>query len=411
MAGAGSRPGCWAPALGRVRFDQGEHAVMIEFKAECGHTVRAKDEDAGGAVRCSYCGCKTSVPDSRDDELDFLFDDVQPSSGADGPKRRRKRWGLPRLTARRRGARSFDPFAIVFRMCYAAVLIIIVVFVARRYVLPLFEDGGLSGRLSQRAAATPPPRAVQKTQRRGARRKGLMSLGNASGLYVGSTPVGAQVFCVEASKAPETGRVAEVTGCTRSRANGPPIRLGDGVYVVDVVLRWNDPALTDPDLPYYQQYRMFRRAVEHASDAERIQLVEEFFVPDEASAVFVTQTEEQIYYLVRQYRHVRVRGGRSTGVRALFLPRIVPPGRDSFAIAQLVTDYIPKERAYQFDEKHVREELDYHGVPDTDRLFVVEALARIGVVPYVTPDKRTLFFKIGIYDGEIVAPELRTAER
>ncbi len=108
---------------------------------------------------------------------------------------------------------------------------------------------------------------------------------------------------------------------------------------------------------------------------------------------------------------MKVRNGRSVGVRALFLPRIVLPGRESFSIAQLVTDYIPKERAYNFDERHLLEELVYHGVPESDRLFVVEALARIGVIPYVTPDGRTLFFKIGIHDGEIVAPEIRASKK
>ena len=38
---------------------------MIEFKAECGHTIRAKDEDVGKVVRCAYCGREAQVPEDE----------------------------------------------------------------------------------------------------------------------------------------------------------------------------------------------------------------------------------------------------------------------------------------------------------------------------------------------------------
>ena len=95
---------------------------MIEFKAECGHTVRAKDEDAGGVVRCSYCGRRAAVPESREDTLEFLFKDAESASGPPAPpisKRTRKRLFARRAEKRKKA----DPFAIVLRMCYAALLI------------------------------------------------------------------------------------------------------------------------------------------------------------------------------------------------------------------------------------------------------------------------------------------------
>jgi hypothetical protein len=69
-------------------------------------------------------------------------------------------------------------------------------------------------------------------------------------------------------------------------------------------------------------------------------------------------------------------------------------------------NYLPDEEAYVFDEDHVLNELDFHGVVTADRPFVLEALAHVGVIPYVTPDKRTLLFKIGIQDGAFAAKVL-----
>ena len=100
---------------------------MIEFKADCGHTVRAKDENAGGVVRCSYCGKETQVPESGGDELDFLFRDLEQGEEVSrkARRKRRKAGGPPTSGGARR--RPFDPFAVVLRLCYAAGLIVIVI--------------------------------------------------------------------------------------------------------------------------------------------------------------------------------------------------------------------------------------------------------------------------------------------
>lgn len=380
---------------------------MLEFKAECGHTIRAKDEDVGGFVRCSYCGRRAEVPDTAPDNLDFLFRDLPQPDAEASPRRGRWRWRRPMFAKRARLPGRFDPFAVVLRMCYAAALVIIVIWVGRKYVVPLFEEGGLSGRFVERSGASVETRERASTKPERRRPKGLITADHV-GLYVGSTPPGATVYFVEASRAPGQGRVHEAQGCKQVRAGGEGLQVPDGTYVVDVVLPWNHPSLNDPNLPYYENYWAFRRRVEDASDEERVKLVEEFFVPDEAWPVFIDQTEEQIY-IVRQYRNVRVRSGRSEGVRALFLPKIKPGGRKSFSIAQLVTSYLPKETAYGFDENHVRNELKYYDVPESDQRFVAQALARVGVIPYVTPDGRTRLFKISIHDGTLAAKVIREA--
>ncbi len=42
-------------------------------------------------------------------------------------------------------------------------------------------------------------------------------------------------------------------------------------------------------------------------------------------------------------------------------------------------------------------------VPASDQPWVLEALARIGVIPYLTDERGTLVFKIGIEDGVFAA--------
>lgn len=365
---------------------------MIEFKAECGHTVRARDEDAGGVVRCSYCGRNAAVPETRGDDLDFLLRDVEQSIAASVPSRRR--FSLFRRRATR--PTTFDPFTIVIRMCYAAVLVIVVFVVVRMFVVPLFQEGGLARRLSGRTA-TPVTRDEAPARRPSVSQIGLVGVA-PNGLYVATTPPGASVFVVEESKAPLRGRISDVTGCLQFRANADPLRLPDGVFVVEVALPWNDPRLNDMSLPYYSEYRAFRRAVEKAGEQERIRLMEDYFVPDEASSAFIQQTAEQIY-LVRQFRGVEVRGGKSEGVRALYLPRLSTSEAGGFSIGQLLLHAIPKQPAYSFSENHVKTELDYYGVPRPDWDVIIDALRRVGVVPYLTPDGRTRLFKIGIYDG------------
>ena len=73
--------------------------------------------------------------------------------------------------------------------------------------------------------------------------------------------------------------------------------------------------------------------------------------------------------------------------------------------------YIPEEQGYVFNRRYVRGELLYNDVKETDLSFVLEALSRIGVIPYVTPDRRTLLFKIRIRDGSFAAETVSERRR
>ncbi len=380
----------------RKRYDHHGSAgrddrTMIEFKAECGHTVRAKDEDAGGLVRCSYCGRPANVPEGAGDDLDFLFSDVEQADDV-GSSRKRKRSKGRLLARRKRRPGEFNPFAVVLRLCYGALLIVIVIIVGRMFVMPLFKGEGLGGRPNFFSPPGPVKPDPPEPRKREPVKPGLIARKNLIGLYVNSTPPGAKVYCVPASKAPEQGRVHKAKGVIELQVGESYKRLADGEYVVEVVFAWNDQPLT-----VYDGYLDFRRSFHPASDDERDDLIKEYFVPDEG-IMFVDETEEQIY-LVKQYRNVEVVNKQSDGVRALFLPRILQADGRSLSIEELVTRHTPEEPAYSFDRRYVSDELRFNGVKETDLSFVLEGLSRIGVIPYVTADRRTLLFKIHIRDG------------
>lgn len=381
---------------------------MIEFKAECGHVVRVQDDSGGDVVRCSYCGQKIRVPVAESSDLDYLYKDVEQSD--EPPERRRRKRRKPRRkpVSAGRQSRGIDLVSVILRMCYAAFLLMIVIFVGGRYVLPHFGEN--------EANPTPVEVITPEQDEPEARseslaveplgREGLMTRHSAIGLYVDSVPKGAAAYCLEVSRVPETGRIYDSRGVIETVANGTWLTAADGTYVVEVALPWNDVNLSDPDLPYHDQYRAFRRAIEHASAEEREDLVEAYFVPDGATAAFVDETDDQIY-IVRRYEGVRVRNGRSRGVRALFLPRIAGGGSETFSLSALINDYFPKQEMYAFNEAHVLSELEFYDVPTADRPAILKALSLVGMAPYITPDERTRLFGIGIHDGTFSARIIR----
>ncbi len=381
---------------------------MIVFKAECGHTVRAKDEEAGGVVRCSYCGRNASVPDAADGGLDYLLSEIEQSAGAAPAQRRRKSlFSRRRVAALPKKERRFDPFGLVLRLCYFTLLLIIVIVVSRKFVLPLFDSEQRARRLIA-ADSTPSSQDIKPDADSGVKRqgRGLVTEGSLAGIYVSSVPSGADAFIIEEAKAPPSGGCRRVSGARSMRTNGVLSGLPDGTYLVEVAFTWNDPVLSDPNLPHYKEFLEFRRSIERVSDSERKRRMEEYFLPDEAAEVFATATEERIYF-VRQFRGVVIRQGRSPGVRALFLPKLGRREGMSFSLEALTAGYLPRAKSYVFDETHVRSELEYYRVPPSDQRFMVDLLSRIGTVPFVMPEGGVRLFKIDIHDGALTTRVIR----
>lgn len=382
---------------------------MIEFKADCGHTVRARDEDAGNVVRCSYCGRNAPVPDNIDNEIDFLIREVEEKGKEDSKFNRKARRSRKKKLRKKISFANFDPFVFALKMCYVAALIIIVVVITRLFVMPLFEDNGIASRFFQSTPKPAQPSDKSTTRRsRQSQGPGLIARTKANGIFVGSTPPGGKVYCLEQQKAPDSGRIAYTQGVRTLTAPDLFQRLPDGHYVVEVEFRWNDPHISNSSADNYQNYLAFRRSIRDASDEQRDKLHDDFFIPDESTHMLVEETADQIY-LVRQYRNITVLRGKSKGVRSLFLPRIQNMSDSSFSIEALVTGYIPAQKQYSFDEIFVLNELAFYDVKQADRRFVIEALSRIGMIPYVTPNGDTRLFKIGVDNGEFATQIIRNA--
>ena len=375
---------------------------MIEFKAECGHTVRARDEDAGSVVRCSYCGRPANVPDEAGDELDFLFNDVEQPAEESGRRKRGKRIPGGGVFAKKRGKGEFNPFPIVLRLCYAALLIVIVIFVGRMYVLPLIH------RIMEHQPVVvplPPVNDIEDEPEPATsprERYGLFTEELDDGLvYVFTVPPseGAIVCFIEVSDRLGPGpffRDDRCTPCLGGRCEPPTTRDPNKVYVVEAALRIGDARLTR-----YPRHTDLRRQIRAApTDAARNRLVKRYFVPD-GGVVLFHETDGQ-EFLVRQYHNVKTHKREPTVIRALFLPRIPRASGPGFSIERLVQEnFIPNEVNYGFSLEGVKSELHLDEVPESDQPHIVKALQRIGVISYVRPDNQVRLIAIDVKRGWI----------
>ncbi|MHC5110555.1 MAG: hypothetical protein ACYTHJ_11845 [Planctomycetota bacterium] len=390
---------------------------MIEFKAECGHTVRARDDNAGGVVRCSYCGKEAAVPENREDDLDFLFRDIEQGEESKGKRKKRKKTRAVFKSGKNN--KPFDPFAVILKLCYAAALIVVVIVVGRKFVLPLIRGETVKPPAVAAGNGDAQSANADSDKKPGRRRRGGTTTVSGStkgyankgrkglrGLFVDSTPPGASGYFVKQDEAPREGRINRMVGAVSFRIGDTEkcSRASNGRYMVEVAIPWNDNGLVR-----YKGYRQFRRDIERANENERRKLVNRYFLPDESESVadvFIDESPDQIY-IVHQYRDVEVHNDRSPkGVRALFLPRILDEDK-RLNMEELVLNYLPTDERYNFDEEHVKNELDYYDVSGADQPFVIKALKRVGKIPYITPDGKTRLFMINIHDGRFSQKVIR----
>lgn len=371
---------------------------MIEFKAECGHTVRARDEDGGGVVRCSYCGKPANVPEGSGDDLDFLFNDVE--QDANEPKRAKRRRGKSKRAAKGKGGPGeFNPFAVVLRLCYVALLIIIVLVVGQWFVIPLFQEGGVSDRTS--GPDDSDRGIVDASGRTRKPRKPRILEARPGTLYAGSTPAGARIFCIKVNEAPPEGRIHRARNVTTC-ANEICKARGYGVFVVEVAI-----PVRHPDLRLGPGYLDFRRRLKNATkDKLRQRAAEDYFIPD-GSVLLVDRAEGQ-EYIVRQYRNIELRRDRATVVNALFLPRIPRASGRGYSIDELIKDaFIPVGEKYAFNVADVTSELQsIYEIDQPERDAIVEALRRIGAISFATDDGKTRLFKIDPQNGWLAVDEI-----
>ena len=345
---------------------------MIEFKGECGHTIRAKDDDAGKVVRCSYCGKEAQVPE-EEDELDFLLTEVERTGDFDPPKSRRRTKPRPSPAAGPpiRPKSDFNPFSVALKMCYAALIVTVLIVVGKgvykRVVVdasPKAHESGPLGPVKPGAGAAEPQAPAGDTER------GLLTTRlnlNESGIYVTSVPVGAEVYVRDAKNAGDTNILKDQNIRHRCRA-GEPVQLGAGTYEVGVSLQFTDPGLMS--LPGYGE---LREAIEFKTDESAGEKLEKYFIHHGQQRVDLGTLADQSRVIVMYY-NVEVDRNSWTPCTALFLPARSP-------LSELMT-YLPKNKSFGFDVEAVRGELSFYKVPVEDQTFILDTLARIGMVPY-----------------------------
>ncbi len=354
---------------------------MIEFKADCGHTIRAKDEDAGKAVRCAYCGKDAQVPQDEDDSLDFLFNEVArntmrvdeaPAVPA-GRRRRRRR------SAGRSADSDFDVLDIAKKLAFFAVLIIAVVVIWKK-VVPAVT----SASRQTSASDLPPPEPEAEPQPSAS--KGLTALSldsNRGGLYVNSVPPEARVLVRKKSGSKDY--IWLDGSIDRSVRTERAIPLESGDYEVGVAM-----VISDPALMRYPGYTDVRRAIE-AGDGSKEDRIAKFFLPDGARETRSAEVPGWPRLLIRLY-DVKISEKQWTPLVALFLP--------DGSIDELIK-YLPQRSAFRFDTNHVQDELTYYEVPKTDQRYLIDALERIGSVVYRKTDGGYSQFSIHLTEGWI----------
>ena len=367
---------------------------MIEFKAECGHTIRAKDEDEGKVVRCSYCGREAQVPQDDQDDLDYLFSEVEASEaeakGASPKKMRRGRRRTVGAIATGRADTGFNPLGVALKMAYVAALVIVLIVVAKvSYNAWMSSGGGLSGYDREKAKqAKNEPKQGSKNQKKPSGRQGLVVVKSLNlkkgGIYVSSVPPGAMVRVRkdETATIPEIFRDPEAKRCT---ANSP-VELEPGRYEVAVGVKVNDG-----NLRKYPEFIALRRKIDSGAPKS---VLEAYFLPDGADEITTVELPNQPILIVRKYE-CEVIGTDWTPLTALFLP--------DRPLSELMR-HLPRTVAYGFNNEDVDWELDYFEVPSADRKLMVDALHRVGMVMYRIPDSATYRrFQINLTEGSLTA--------
>ncbi|UCG16976.1 MAG: hypothetical protein JSV19_02865 [Phycisphaerales bacterium] len=366
---------------------------MIEFKAECGHTVRVKDEDSGKVVRCSYCGRETQAPEkgAGTSDLEYLFSEVEKTGAYDTPSDQKR---LKRMRGKSKGAPlpksdgGLDPFSVVLKICYLCAVVVVLIWVGKTVYRQVTTPETVPGR---RGVAGKQPGGSSSGTPASAGKVGLLQprlSPGGSGIYVNSVPGGAEVFVTVKGAVRKSESVlrcrADQLACTL-RSGEIADRLSPGnEYDIYVALRINDPNLMK--LPGYAE----RRRAHEVSGNDN--LFEDYFLPDGAVGVMTDTLPNAPMKIVRKYE-CRVFERTWSPVIALFLPDL--------PLADLLR-YLPVQKTFGFNEDEVGAELEFHGIGSTDRKYMIDILRRIGIAPYRDEDTGLYrIFAISLTDGSI----------
>lgn len=368
---------------------------MIEFKGECGHTIRARDEDAGKTVRCSYCGKESQVVVKPAEGFDGLLDEVERTGELDPEatkaERRRHR---AQMRAQRRMAGARDPFDIIRKMIWVAAGIIVIILASTKGVeiIRSLPDPRDRGEPRADADNTPSPRqeAPAPTVQPAPTGLGLLTTRLdplAQGVYVTSAPAAADIYHL--ADWDRSSPILDAPDADQGIKTNASLRLEPGKRVIAIAVRVNSP-----ELMRYPEYEELRRRIE--SNSLGRETLGNYFLPDESIDTRV-EKRRGAQFIVRVYT-LEIASREWRQVTALFLPRV--------SVTE-ANEYLTVGNHYGFDRSEVVRELSHYRVPAEDHEPLMEALRRMGAMTYfVEQDSAYRVFRIDLVDGFLTSAAL-----
>lgn len=364
---------------------------MIEFKGECGHLIKARDEDVGKIVRCSYCGGESLVAPAAGgggDDFNGLLNEVERTGeyDKDATKTLRKQHRAQKRAAAIE-AGATDPVEVIKKMIYVAIAIVVIAIAWSQAVkiiesLPTTDDR-ISGVAGGEATPTPSPTAAPG----GSGARGLLTTRldtQQQGVYVTSVPASCDVYIVE--NWDERSSIINAPSADYNTRTNSAVRLPDDRRFIAVAIR-----LSHSELMSMPDYPQLRRRIER--DDYTLADLESFFVRDGSVATRV-EDRNGSKYLVRVF-DVRVSPRLWLQVTALFLP--------DGPIESLVEN-LPNRDNYGFNESDVKRELAFYQVDAGDHDAIIKALHRIGLVIYDPTDgSAARSFRIDLESGALTS--------
>lgn len=395
---------------------------MIEFQADCGHTIQAPDQEAGKIVKCAYCGREVEAPQREDQDPDILFQEVNLQELADGEKTMAGAAGIRTILGRQKKAKSAPVKEEILQtgnrilrislMAVFGVICVAVLALVTKSVLNFTRGpAGVARQETQIATGTLPVpdsprnniRETSPSHRTEAATTGAHASERASptpggrinhsfapgsqGIFVETFNKAARVYIRARSSPADSTFGADDsdflgTGTTK-------IPLSPGQYRVAVTLDIADPLLAE--LPGYSAVRA---ALEFGSD---VQAAEQFFARD-TSTELVLIDEIDVQDRLARYYDVDVQPGVWALVTSLYVP-----GGDSIGA---ILAHLPTIVLYRFDQEAIRQEMTASGVPAGEFPFVVDMLTRAGQVAYPVSDTNYRVCEIDVRDGSFRTRQL-----
>lgn len=363
---------------------------MIEFRAACGHSIRAKEEDAGKTVRCNYCGASVQVPDPSASSLDYLFatEAEQATERGVQARQRARKSGGPRIPIIGNMLNETNPVRLMLTFVYIGIVLVVLGVGGR--LLYSYAKGYLAERKAGRPVVSRAPSQgtaggevssssggqQTPTGQKSTKVPFPMLETGGTGLYITSVPAGALVFLRRADDDAQTD--AEL-GKDESKAIGKtPLRFetDPGEYVVGLAL----PS-TQRDLAQLPEYADLRRDLRGKTGDEASR---KYFISDGSTDLRVDRPPGAPAVFVRKYT-VFVRKDKWAPVTGLFLPN---------GTVEVLLPYLPKEKAFNVDAERVLAELRLQDVPAALQSGIIEALERIGKAVYRSEDGQFRVFQL-----------------